>query len=123
MTTDGIQFFMVNPFEEPKETTQDIYQENMKKAFNILMKEMCIPDPEILVEDGPFIILINCEGESNIIELPDYEFKFLKTKFFDFKSDLIKLSLYSYYNLKGITVSGLYRDQDQYFIKLKKSNL
>lgn len=120
MSTSGIQFFMVNPFEESKEIVQDLYQENMHKAFIILMKQMCIPDPEVLVQDGPFTLMINCEGESDIIDNPDYEYKFLKSKFFDFKSNLIKLSLYSYYNVKGIKVTKLYRDRDHYFVELKK---
>lgn len=120
MATPDIQFFMVNPFEEPKETVQDLYEENMNKAFEILMREMCIPEPEVLVQDGPFTLMINCEGESDVIQFPDYEYKFLKSKFFDFKSNMIKLSLYSYYNVKGIKVTNLYRDRDNYFVELRK---
>lgn len=122
MNTDSIEFFIINPFEPVQENTQENYLLNMKKAFSKLMEEMFIPDPEDLVEDSNFILCINCEGENDKIYLDNFEYPFLKSKFFDFKSHSIKNNLYCYYNSRGVIVNKLFRDMDHYFIELKKYN-
>lgn len=122
MNTQGIEFFIINPFESVEENTQQIYLYNMNRAFIKLMEEMFIPDPEDLVYDSDFVLCINCEGENDKIQLENFEYTFSKSKFFDFKSHNIKNNLYSYYNPRGIKVNTLFRDEDHYFIELTKYN-
>lgn len=122
MNTKGIEFFIIDPKEKVEETTQEIYVHNMNMAFNKLMEEMCIPEPEDIVENN-FVLLINCEGENDKIILENFEYHFSKSKFFDFKSYSIRNNLYSYYNQRGIKVNKLFRDLDNYFIELIKYNV
>lgn len=122
MNTDCIEFFIVNPFEDFKKTTQELYLNNLNKAFEKLMEEMYIPDPQDLVEDGPFTFCISCESHLNEIKVDGYEYIFSKDKFFDFKSHTIKNNLYAYYNPKGVKINKLFRDRDNYFIVLTKYN-
>ena len=122
MNIQDIEFFIINPFEPVEENTQQIYLYNMNRAFIKLMEEMFIPDPEDLVSESDFVLCINCEGENDKIHLENFEYPFLKSRFFDFKSHNIKKNLYSYYNPRGIKVNNLFRDSDHYFIELTKYN-
>lgn len=122
MNTQGIEFFIINPFENVEEYTQETYLLNIQKAFSKFMESMYIPDPEDLVEDSNFIFCINCEGENDKIYVDNFEYPFSKSKFFDFKSHNIKNLLYCYYNSRGVIVNKLFRDSDNYLIELKKYN-
>jgi hypothetical protein len=122
MSDKNIEFFIINPKYPIEENTQDTYLYYLNEAFLKLMEEMYIPDPQDIVKDSDFILCINCEGENDKIEIENFEYTFLKSKFFDFKSYNIKSNLYSYYNPKGIKVNKLFRDDDHYFIELKTYN-
>ena len=117
--SNDIEFFIVDPKTFVKEITQELYIKKSYEAFNILMEQLLIPEPEDLVEDS-FLFYINCEGENDKIILDDYDFVFLRSKFFDFRSETIKFNLYNYYNPRGIKVNNLFRDKDNYFIELTK---
>ncbi len=117
--SNDIEFFIVSPKTFVKETTQELYIKKSYEAFGELMKELLIPDPQDLVEDS-FLFYITCDGENDKIILEDYDFVFLKTRFFDFKSEAIKYSLYNYYNPRGIKVNNLFRDGKNYFVELTK---
>jgi len=116
-----IDFFIINPFEEIKEKTQELYLQNKKIAYNILIESLCIPDPlDLFEEDNIFLYGLNCDGDSDFIEIKDYQYKFKKTSFFDFNSKSIKNSLENYYDNYNIKVTKLFRDDKTYYIELTK---
>ena len=53
MLIDGWEFFILNPFEsEIKQHTQDKYNEMYNKAYTTFLGQLCIPEPNELLEDG-----------------------------------------------------------------------
>tara|TARA_B100000768_G_scaffold181517_1_gene204856 strand:+ start:2728 stop:3132 length:405 start_codon:yes stop_codon:yes gene_type:complete len=127
MPQEGWEFFILDPTDKnnlPNEKTQCIYNKMYTSAYNKLLEEICIPNPNELLEcenDCIFLYYINCEGDSDKIILDEeYEYKFLKSVFFDKKYNAIKKFIYIYYNSHGIYVKSMYKDGLNYFIELEK---
>lgn len=122
------EFFIINPLDKnPKEKTQEIYIENYNKSYNQFINSLCIPEPNDLLQDitvsgnNIFIFYINCEGENDIVNKDsDFEFKFLKSKFFEYKFVKIKNEVANYYIQYGIILNNVFKDGDNYFFELVK---
>tara|TARA_B100000963_G_scaffold359582_1_gene387298 strand:- start:4135 stop:4524 length:390 start_codon:yes stop_codon:yes gene_type:complete len=129
MIKDNWTFYIINPFDKNfSETTQKIYNINYNKSFEKLIDELCIPEPSnILDKEFNFIHFINCDKENDIINNDDlYNYKFLKSKFFETKLKLIINKLNTYYFDYGIEVNRIYKVALGYnieisFIKNNKS--
>lgn len=121
MLTQGWEFFILNPFDkEIKQSTQDKYMNMYDKAYNILIGQMCIPEPNDILEDGfEFTYYIDLSGESDKIEL-DYEYTFLKSVFLDKKFKRIRSDVIEYYKMHNIYVSGIYKEADAVYLLLNK---
>ena len=115
-------FYIIDPFDKNiTEKTQEIYNNEYKKAYDTFIESLCIPTPNDILEDGNFLFYVNCKNENDIINNDDsYQFKFLKSKFFEYKFKLTKSKLITYYNFHDIDLVDFYRDGDYYYIKLVK---
>tara|TARA_B100000085_G_C18326081_1_gene424291 strand:+ start:51 stop:431 length:381 start_codon:yes stop_codon:yes gene_type:complete len=126
MLTNGWEFFILNPFEnEIKQTTQEKYLEMYNKAYMKLINQLCIPDPDDLLNDSKstFIYCIDCSENNNDIILDVYyDYTFLKSVFFDKKFKKIKNDINNYYKLYNIQVTNMYKDGTSYYILLKKNS-
>jgi|TARA_B110000902_G_C14036392_1_gene486082 hypothetical protein len=127
MPQDGWEFYILDPTDKakyPHENTQSVYNKMYTLAYNKLIQELCIPDPEDLLQydkDCTFLYYISCEGDNDtIIMEEEYDYKFLKSIFFDKKYRAIKKCIYMYYNSHDIYVKSLYKDGLNYFIELEK---
>lgn len=127
MPQDGWEFYILDPTDKDKyltENTQNEYNRMYASAYNKLLQELCIPNPNDLLtsdKDCTFLYYINCEGDNDIINLDEeYGYKFLKSIFFDKKYSSIKKCIYMYYNSHGIYVKSMYKDGFNYFIELEK---
>jgi hypothetical protein len=127
MLTDGWEFFILNPLDKNiKQTTQDQYLEMYNKSYNKFINDLCIPDPNDLLVNtneftNSFLFLIPCSGISDIINNDDtYEFKFLKSKFFEKKYGKIKRDISLYYSKHNINVNRIYKRDSDYIIELVK---
>ena len=105
MPQDGWEFFILDPTDKnsyKNEKTQGIYNKMYTLAYNKLIQEICIPNPNELLQcdkDCTFLYYISCEGENDYIILgEEYEYKFLKSVFLDKKYNAIKKCIYVYYN-------------------------
>lgn len=127
MPQDGWEFYILDPTNKdiyPTENTQNEYNRMYTSAYNKLLQELCIPNPNDLLtsdKDTTFLYYINCEGDNDIINLDEeYGYKFLKSVFLDKKYIAIKKCIYMYYNSHGIYVKSMYKDGFNYFIELEK---
>ena len=127
MPQDGWEFYILDPTNKdkyPSENTQNEYNRMYTFAYNKLLQELCIPNPNELLQcdkDTTFLYYINCEGDNDIINLDEeYGYKFLKSVFLDKKYNNIKKCIYMYYNSQGIYVKSMYKDGFNYFIELEK---
>ena len=128
MFHNGWEFYILNPFsKEVLQTTQELYIENYNKSYVDFINLLLIPEPlsSFFDESGSpvdtFVYYTNCEGDLDIINKDsDYEFKFLKSKFFEKKSNKIRKDLSIYYSQWGIKVNSIFRDGDNYYINLFK---
>jgi hypothetical protein len=128
MPEEGWEFYILDPTNiQTIGKTQDVYNEMYNSAFNKLIQQLCIPDPNEFLESDKhctFLYYIDCKGENDVIKLDkDYEYKFLKSIFLDKKANIIKKTIYKYYNLHGIYVKSMYKDDSSYFIELEKKAL
>ena len=127
MPQDGWEFFILDPTDKnsyKNEKTQGIYNKMYTLAYNKLIQEICIPNPNELLQcdkDCTFLYYISCEGDNDIINLDEeYDYKFLKSVFFDKKYNAIKKCIYIYYNSHGIYVKSMYKDNCNYYMELEK---
>lgn len=127
MPQDGWEFYILDPTDKdkyPMENTQNEYNRMYKSAYNKLLDELCIPNPNDLLQcdkDCTFLYYINCEGDNDTINLDKkYDYSFLKSVFLDKKYNAIKKYIYMYYNSYGIYVKSMYKDNFNYFIELEK---
>tara|TARA_B110001450_G_scaffold42652_1_gene38964 strand:- start:65772 stop:66167 length:396 start_codon:yes stop_codon:yes gene_type:complete len=128
MPQEGWEFFILDPTDKNnfyREKNQEIYKKMYLSAYQKLMEEICIPNPNDLFqsdENCTFLYYINCQGDSDIINLDEnYEYKFLKSTFLDKKFVDIKKRTYMYYNAQNIYVKSMYKNGYDYFIELKKN--
>tara|TARA_B110000977_G_scaffold15653_3_gene19162 strand:+ start:9706 stop:10101 length:396 start_codon:yes stop_codon:yes gene_type:complete len=128
MPQEGWEFFILDPTDKNnfyREKNQEIYKKMYSSAYQKLMEEICIPNPNDLFqsdENCTFLYYINCQGDSDIINLDEnYEYKFLKSTFLDKKFVDIKKRTYMYYNAQNIYVKSMYKNGYDYFIELKKN--
>lgn len=127
MPQEGWEFYILDPTDiQVGEKTQEIYNKMYMHAFNKLLEELCIPEPNELLNPGEncnctFLYYIDCKGENDVIQLEDnYEYKFLKSVFLDKKYNMIKKCVYKYYNIHNLFVKSMYKDDSSYFIELEK---
>ena len=92
------------------------------KAYNILLNQLCIPEPNDLLEDGySFTYYIDFTGDNDIIVLEEkYDYTFLKSVFLDKKNKKIFNDVNSYYKQHGITLTNMRRDNSELYLILKK---
>ena len=86
-----------------------------------MINSLLIPEPLELFDDDAdsFIYYIDCSGDMDIINNDTvYEYKFLRSKFFEKKTNKIKRELNNYYTQWNIKVNGIHRDEDKYYIEL-----
>ncbi len=120
----GWEFFILNPLETiTEEKTQDKYIEMYNKAYNILLNQLCIPNPNELIEDNyEFTYYIDLCGENNIIKLDEnYDYKFLKSVFLEKKIRILKHNTVMYYKKYEIDVLNFYIYHKGLYIILKRS--
>ena len=122
MFHNGWEYNIINPFsKDVYQKTQELYLINYKESYVKLINSLLIPEPLELfeTESDSFIYYTECSGDMNIINKnSDYEFKFLKNKFFEKKTLKIKKDLNYYYSQWNIKINGIYRDEDRYYIEL-----
>lgn len=127
MLHNGVEFYIFDPFVDNfSEIYQDTYLSKHKEAYNNLLDSLCIPDPnDLLICNSSgintFIFYISCAGNDDIINLgEDYEYKFLKSVFFDKKFKDIKRKITFYYKNYGINIKKITKDDGNYYITLEK---
>lgn len=123
MLYNGWEFFILNPLESDiKQTTQETYINMYNKAYNILLNQLCIPEPNDLLEDNlSFTYYIDFTGDNDIIDLEEkYDYTFLKSVFLDKKNKKIFNDVNSYYKQHNIDVINMYRDNSELYLILKK---
>ena len=120
----GWEFFILNPLETiTEQKTQNKYIEMYHKAYNIFLNQMCIPDPNELLQDNyDFTYYIDFNSENDIIKLDEnYGYKFLKSVFLNKKFRLIKQNVTLYYKKYEIDILQFYINNKGLYIILKKS--
>lgn len=120
----GWEFFMLNPLETiTEQKTQNKYIEMYHKAYYIFLNQMCIPDPNELLQDNyDFTYYIDFNSENDIIKLDEnYGYKFLKSVFLNKKFRLIKQNVTLYYKKYDIDILQFYINNKGLYIILKKS--
>tara|TARA_B110001450_G_C17655984_1_gene495266 strand:+ start:1572 stop:1970 length:399 start_codon:yes stop_codon:yes gene_type:complete len=130
MPQEGWEFFILDPTDEnkyPHEKTQSIYNKMYTSAYNKLIQDLCIPEPNDLLQsdkDCTFLYYIKCDGEDDVIKLDEkYDYNFLKSVFLDKKGTAIRKYLHLYYNSHNIYVKSMYKDGLNYYIELEKKKL
>ena len=130
MPHEGWEFFILDPTDEnkyPHEKTQIIYNKMYTAAYNKLLQDLCIPEPNDFLQsdkDCTFLYYIKCGGEDDIIKLAEeYDYNFLKSVFLDKRGAAIKKYLHLYYNSHNIYVKNMYKDGSDYYIELEKKKL
>jgi len=122
MFHNGLEYYIINPFSKDiTQKTQELYLINYNESYVKMINSLMIPEPLELFETNvdTFIYYIECGGDMNIINSDtEYEFKFLKSKFFEKKTNKIKTDLNNYYTQWGIKVNRIYRNGDKYYIEL-----
>tara|TARA_B100000287_G_scaffold434936_1_gene501016 strand:- start:3055 stop:3429 length:375 start_codon:yes stop_codon:yes gene_type:complete len=123
MLTNGWEFFILNPFDKDiKQSTQDKYVNMYNKAYDSFIGQMCIPEPNDLLEDNfTFIYYIDLNGDNDKIELEEeYEYTFLKSVFLDKKFKKIRSDIIEYYNMHNIYVVNMYKQDNAFYLVLNK---
>tara|TARA_Y100000748_G_C15203508_1_gene374448 strand:+ start:129 stop:509 length:381 start_codon:yes stop_codon:yes gene_type:complete len=119
----GWEFFILNPLETiTEEKTQDKYIKMYNKAYNTFLNQLCIPEPnELLEDDFDFMYYIDFDKENDTIELDEnYEYKFLKSVFLEKKFKILKHNTTMYYKKYEIDVINFYINYKGLYIMLKK---
>tara|TARA_B100001142_G_C14277737_1_gene633562 strand:- start:241 stop:618 length:378 start_codon:yes stop_codon:yes gene_type:complete len=119
----GWEFFILNPLEKNTEQkSQDNYMKMYNKAYDAFINQICIPNPNELLEyESDFTYYIDFCGENDIINSDEnYDYKFLKSIFLDKKFNLIKHNTILYYKKFGIDVLNLYVQYKGLYIILRK---
>lgn len=122
MIRDNWTFYIIDPFcKDFTENVQKQYNIKYNECLNALLDEIMIPEPKILLNNEfKFIHFINCDKENNIINKNDsYEYKFIKSKFFETKFYLILNKLKNYYKKHNINVNRIYSVKNGYNIELE----
>ena len=123
MLTNGWEFFILNPFDSDiKQTTQDKYVYMYNKAYDTLIRQLCIPEPnDMLADDFNFIYYIDLAGDNNNIDLEEqYEYTFLKSVFLDKKFKKIRFDILEYYKMYNINVVNMYKQDNAFYLVLNK---
>jgi len=123
MLINGWEFFILNPFEsEIKQHTQDKYIEMYNKAYDTFLGQLCIPDPNEILEDGfSFTYYIELSGENDKIELDEsYDYTFLKSVFIDKKLKRIRFDVINYYKMHNVSVVNIYKQDKAFYLVLNK---
>jgi hypothetical protein len=122
MFHNGWEYYIINPFSKDiLQTTQELYLINYNESYIKMLNNLLIPEPLELFDSitDTFIYYTDCTGDMDIINNDtDYEYKFLKHKFFEKKTNKIKRDLNVYYNQWNIKVNRIYRNGDKYYIEL-----
>lgn len=124
MLYNGWEFFILNPLDTiTEQKTQERYVKMYNKAYDTFLKQICIPNPEELIEeDYEFTYYIDLRGENDIIELDEkYGYNFLKSVFLNKKFKQIKNDATVYYKKYNITILNFYIYYKALYIILKKS--
>tara|TARA_R110001592_G_scaffold59056_7_gene179067 strand:- start:16562 stop:16936 length:375 start_codon:yes stop_codon:yes gene_type:complete len=123
MLTNGWEFFILNPFDKDiKQSTQDKYLYMYNKAYDSFIGQMCIPEPNDLLEDNfTFMYYIDLNGDNDKIELEEeYEYTFLKSVFLDKKFKKIRFDIIEYYKMHNIYVENMYKQDNAFYLVLNK---
>lgn len=122
MFHNGWEYYIVNPFsKEISQKTQELYLSNYNESYNKMINNLFIPEPLELFDNDidTFIYYTECSGDMDVINNDtEYEYKFLKHKFFEKKTNKIKRDLNIYYMQWNIKVNRIYRNDDKYYIEL-----
>ena len=118
----GWEYYIINPFSKDiTQKTQELYLLNYNESYVEMINNLLIPEPLELFDNNTdtFIYYTDCSGDMDIINNnTDYEYKFLKSKFFEKKTIKIKRDLNIYYSQWNIKVNRIYRNGDKYYIEL-----
>ncbi len=123
MLFNGWEFFILNPLDgDIKQTTQDKYIEMYTKAYNSFLSQLCIPNPNELLEDNfDFMYYIDISGENDKINLEEkYDYNFLKSVFIDKKFKKLRTDVINYYMLQNIYVKNMYKQDNSFYLLLNK---
>jgi len=123
MLTNGWEFFILNPFDKDiKQSTQDKYINMYNKAYDSFIGQMCIPEPNDLLEDNfTFMYYIDLNGDGDKVELEEeYEYTFLKSVFLDKKFKKIRSDIIEYYKMHNIYVVNMYKQDNAFYLVLNK---
>lgn len=123
MLTNGWEFFILNPFDKDiKQSTQDKYVDMYNKAYDSFIGQLCIPEPNDLLEDNfTFMYYIDLNGDNDKVELEeDYEYTFLKSVFVDKKFKKIRSDIIEYYKMHNIYVVNMYKQDNAFYLVLNK---
>lgn len=123
MLTNGWEFFILNPFDKDiKQSTQDKYVDMYNKAYDSFIGQLCIPEPNDLLEDNfTFMYYIDLNGDSDKVQLEEeYEYTFLKSVFLDKKFKKIRSDIIEYYKMHNIYVANMYKQDNAFYLVLNK---
>jgi len=123
MLTNGWEFFILNPFDKDiKQSTQDKYVDMYNKAYDSFIGQLCIPEPNDLLEDNfTFMYYIDLNGDGDKVELEEeYEYTFLKSLFLDKKFKKIRSDIIEYYKMHNIYVVNMYKQDNAFYLVLNK---
>jgi hypothetical protein len=123
MLTNGWEFFILNPFDKDiKQSTQDKYVDMYNKAYDSFIGQLCIPEPNDLLEDNfTFMYYIDLNGDGDKVELEEeYEYTFLKSVFLDKKFKKIRSDIIEYYKMHNIYVVNMYKQDNAFYLVLNK---
>ena len=105
MPQDGWEFYILDPTDKdvyPVENTQNVYNRMYTSAYNKLIQELCIPNPNDLLlfaKDSTFLYYINCEGDNDTLNLDEaYDYKFLTSVFHSNKYSSNQTCIYLSYH-------------------------
>jgi len=122
MFHNGWEYYIINPFSKDiTQKTQELYLLNYNESYVEMINKLLIPEPLELFDNNTdtFIYYTDCRDDMDIINNnTEYEYKFLKSKFFEKKTIKIKRDLNIYYSQWNIKVNRIYRNGDKYYIEL-----
>tara|TARA_B000000475_G_C16004259_1_gene450220 strand:+ start:1665 stop:2042 length:378 start_codon:yes stop_codon:yes gene_type:complete len=122
MFHNGWEYYIINPFSKDiTQKTQELYLLNYNESYVKMVNDLLIPEPLELFDNDTdtFIYYTDCSGDMDIINNDtEYEYKFLKHKFFEKKTGKIKRDLNIYYSQWNIKVNRVYRNGNKYYIEL-----
>ena len=126
----------INPLNiDSTQELQQIYLQKYNESYKLFIDSLCLSVDKLgeikeinsLVIDSVsrekktnYKFIIDLNGENDIINTNDeYDYKFLKSKFINFKNKKIKQDLINYYKPLGFYVKGpLFLLKDKYCIEL-----